>query len=177
MTPSEMIVAAGKGWTRILGSKPDWRAYFSFDARALNLAFVLYFSAALLSIASLILGVGMLAPQTMIAMVAGYVLPVLALIISAGGARRLLNLSNPVTEFYVPGIMLLALMGFIGALTILVGFPLWGAILAITGLFLFRLARACGLEFAPAVAFGLFNFLAGLPHALYMMGGAFMVAA
>ncbi len=177
MNLSGTISAALKGWSKILGGQSDWREHFAFDAQALNSGFVLYFAAAALSVIALSLRIGMPAPQTIITLVAGHAMPVLALIISSGVARRMTGLARPVTEFYVPGLLVLALIGFVGALTILVGVPLWGALLALAAIFLFKLARAVGLDFVPALIYGLFNFVAGLPYSLYMMGGMFAVTA
>ncbi|WP_196259934.1 hypothetical protein [Pelagibacterium limicola] len=177
MSVNETVTAAFKGWSRILGGHSDWRSFFTFDAQALNLGFVLYFAAATLSVIALVMRVGMPASQTMITLIAGHAMPVLALVISASFARRALALPNPVTEFYVPGLFLLALMNFAGAVTILIGVPLWGAILALTAVFFHKLGRAAGLAFGPALAFALFNFVAGLPYSLYMMGGMFAVSA
>lgn len=177
MNASEAIKAGITGWTRILGGHKDWRQYFSFDAQALNLGFVLYFGAAALSVIALVVRIGMPAPQTAITLIAGYALPVLALVLSSSFAKRTARLEGPVTEFYVPGLLILALLGFIGALTIVIGVPLWGAILALVGVLLFKLGRAVGLAFGPAVAYGVFNFVAGLPYSLYMMGGVFAVSA
>jgi hypothetical protein len=177
MNVSETITAAFKGWTRILGGHGDWRNGFTFDAPTLNLAFVLYFAAAALSIVALTMRVGMPAPQTIITLIAGYGMPILALIISSGFVKGMIAPEPPVTEFYIPGLILLALMNFLGALSLLVGIPLWGALLALTGIFLYKLGRAVGLKFGPALAFGLFNFVAGLPYSLYMMGGVFAVSA
>lgn len=165
-----------KGLSSILGGRPEWRHAYGFDAQGFNVAFLLYVIAALTSMVALVARIGFPAPPTTITLVAGLALPVLALIFSASFARRVTGNKSPVTEFYVPGFFILALMGFIGAVTILAGFPLWGAVLAITGVLMFKLARAVGLEFAPALAFGLFNFVAGLPYALYMMNGTFAVA-
>lgn len=165
-----------KGLSSILAGQSDWRDAYSFDAHGFNVAFLLYAIAALTSLVALGARIGFPAPSTTITLVAGLALPVLALIFSSSFARRVSGVSGPVTEFYVPGFYVLALMGFIGAVTIMAGFPLWGAVMAVTAVLLFKLARAIGLEFAPALAFGLFNFVAGLPYALYMMNGSFAVA-
>lgn len=177
MLPIEAIRQALTGWSRILGGHGDWRSYFAFDAKALNLGFILYLVAALLSLMALIIRVGMPAPQILMTLVAGLVLPVVALIFSVSILRRALALSAPVTEFYVPGLFILALLALVAALTILIGIPLWGAILAMKGILLFKLARAVGVPLWPAVGFGVFNFIAGLPYSLYMMNGAFAVPA
>ncbi|MCD7058891.1 hypothetical protein [Pelagibacterium xiamenense] len=178
MTFVEAITNAGSGWSKILAGKPDWNEHFAFDAPALNRGFVLYFAGVLFSIVALAVRYGMPVPVVMLIVMAGYILPVLAFIFATSLGKRVLKFEAPIVTIYVPGLYMLALMAFIGGLTLLVGVQLWGVIVTLTAFFLFRLARvAAGADFAPALGFALINFLAGLPLALYMMGGGFAVFA
>lgn len=176
MNVVDTLKDAGRGWSMILSGKGDWRSQFDFTARGLNQGFVLYFLGVLFSVVGLTVRFGAPVPMVMVVMMAGYSLPVLALILSASGARRLTGFDAPVIGLYVPGLLMLAFMAFVGGLTLLIGIQLWGAIVTLTAFMVHRLARvAAGLDFAPALGFALVNFLAGLPLALYMMGGSFAV--
>lgn len=175
----ESITNSGSGWSKILAGKSDWNRHFSFDATALNRGFTLYFAAVLFAIACLTARYGaMPVPMAMLILMAGYILVVLALIISASLAKRLLKFEVQVVALYVPGLYMLAFMAFFGGLTSLLGIQLWGAIITLSAFFLYRLARtAADLGYLHALAFSLVNFLAGLPLALYMMSSRFAVFA
>ncbi|MAN76275.1 MAG: hypothetical protein CML24_03515 [Rhizobiales bacterium] len=66
-------------------------------------------------------------------------------------------------------------MKLVEGLATLLGVPLAGAILAVTGILGFRLAQANGLSLPTAIGYGLalFVLLAVLPIALYMLVNAF----
>ncbi|WP_127144412.1 hypothetical protein [Pelagibacterium montanilacus] len=178
MTVGETIKEGASGWSAILSRRPDWEHRFEMDARGLNFGFVAYALCAAFAILCLFARFGMPVPMVTLTLVAGYCLPVLGLIFSTSLAKRIMGFPGPVVHFYVPGLLMLALFAALGGITLLLGIQLWGAVVTLTAFMTFRLARAAGpMDFLPALGFALANFVAGLPLALYMMGGRFAVFA
>jgi|TARA_A100001391_G_scaffold151954_1_gene109741 hypothetical protein len=171
----ETLKQAGSGWSKILGSRPDWEAHFRLDAEGMNAGFLAFGAAVLAAIVLATLRFGFPPPLAMALVVIQHLLPLLALFIATGLLTRFTAFAGSSARFVVPGLYLLAVMKLVEGLATLLGVPLAGAILAVTGFLGFRLARANGLTLAPAVGYGLalFVLLAVLPIALYMLVNAF----
>lgn len=171
----ETLKQAGAGWSKILGRRPDWQSHFRFDAEAMNGGFLAFGAAVLVAIVLATLRFGFPPPLAMALVVVQHLLPLLALFIATGLVARLSAFSGSTASFVVPGLYLLAAMKLVEGLATLLGVPLAGAILAVTGILGFRLAQANGLSLPTAIGYGLalFVLLAVLPIALYMLVNAF----
>jgi hypothetical protein len=171
----DTIRRAGTGWSKILGKQPDWAEYFSFDADGMNQGFVAFGAAVLIAIVLATIRIGFPPPDIMLLLVAGHILPLLALVLLVALVKRIVTPNIAAARLIVPGLFMLALMKLIEGVAVLIGVPLAGAILAITAILGFRLAQANGLTLAISIGFGLalFVLLAGLPIALYMLANAF----
>lgn len=168
------LSAAGHGWSKILAGKPGWEDDFSFDADGMNQGFIVFGISVLIAIALVSLRIGFPPPDVMALLVAGHLVPLLALIIATSALKRIAGLERSIARFLTPGLYLLALMKIIEGFAVLFGMPLAGAIFSITGILAFRLARANDLSMAAAVGYGVavFVLLALLPIALYMLVNA-----
>ena len=157
----ETLKQAVSGWSKILGRQPDWERHFRLDAEGMNTGLVAFGGAVLIAIVLATLRLGFPPP--------------FALMIATLAVTRITSFSGSSAKLMVPGLYLIAIMKLIEGLAALIGLPLAGAILAITGILGFRLAQANGLSLAPAIGYGLalFVLLAVLPIALYMLVNAF----
>lgn len=171
----ETLRQAGTGWSKILGKQPDWADYFRFDADGMNQGFRAFGGAVLIAIVLATFRIGFPPPDIMLLLVAGHILPLLALVIIVAVVKRLATVPIDTARLMVPGLFMLAIMKIVEGIAVLIGVPLAGAILAVTAILGFRLAQANGLALAMSIGFGLalFVLLAGLPIALYMLANAF----
>ena len=168
------LTSAGTGWSKILGGKPDWQDNFRFDAEGANAGFIAYGVAVLIAIVLASLRIGFPPPDVVLLLIAGHVMPLLTLVLVTAAAVRLAGAQGASARFLVPGLYLIALMKLIEGVAVLAGINLAGAILAVTAILAFRLARANGLALGWSIGYGIafFVLLAGLPIALYMLVSA-----
>lgn len=171
----EALRQASAGWSKILGKRSGWDAHFQFDDSGANSGFLAFGAAVVIAMVLATLRFGFPPPIAMALIVIQHLLFLLALFIATGLVMRFADFSGPSTHFFVPGLYMLAVMKLIEGIATLAGVPLAGAILAVTGIFGFRLAQANGLPLPHAIGYGLalFVLLAVLPIGLYMLVNAF----
>ena len=171
MSPTGTLKNAGKGWSGILANKDGWQRNFALDANGLNFAFLAYGIGVVLTLVLASFRVGFPPPTIMALAVIAHLIPALVLVGLTVGLRRIVNFEPSILNFIVPGLLMLALLKIIEGVSLFIGIPLSGAILALTGFVGYYLARANGLGLAIALGFGLamFVLVAGLPIALYML--------
>lgn len=170
----ETLSQAGKGWSGILANKDGWEHNFQLDADGLNAALLTFGASVILAMVLATLRIGFPPPDITLLLLLGHVLALAALILVTTVTRRFAAPHLQGARFLVPGIYLLAAMKVIEGIAVVVGVPLAGAILAVSGILAFRLARANGLGYPISIGYGLglFALLAGLPIALYMLVNA-----
>ena len=171
----ETLKQAVSGWSKILGRQPDWERHFRLDAEGMNTGLVAFGGAVLIAIVLATLRLGFPPPFAMLLIVVQHALALFALMIATLAVTRITSFSGSSAKLMGPGLYLIAIMKLIEGLAALIGLPLAGAILAITGILGFRLAQANGLSLAASIGYGLalFVLLAVLPIALYMLVNAF----
>lgn len=168
------LKAASEGWSKIFQNKPGWETDFRLDAEGMNAGFTAYGAAVLIAIVLTSLRIGFPPPDVMLVLMIGHLIPLLTLVVVTAIVRRFVGFTGSTAGFIVPGLYLIALMKIVEGLTMMIGFPLTGAIAAVTAIMGYRLAKANGLAMPHAVGYGLaiFLLLAGLPAALYMLSSA-----
>lgn len=171
----ETLKEAGSGWSKILGRQPDWERHFRLDADGMNAGLAAFGGAVLIAIVLGTLRLGFPPPIAMLLIIIQHALSLFALMLATLVATRVTRFSGSSAKFMVPGLYLMAAIKLIEGFATLIGLPLAGAILAVTGILGFRLAQANGLPLAPSIGYGLalFVLLAVLPIALYMLVNAF----
>lgn len=150
---------ANRGWSEILAGRGEWHERFAFTPEGLTRAFSIYGGAVAIALLLWMLRYGSVLPQHLMALLIVFLSPLAFLVVLGTLIARFASPQINMTRIVIPGLYILALMAVIEGVTMALGASLLGAITAVTGFFLFKLARANGLAVWPSVAFGLVFFV------------------
>lgn len=145
---------ANAGWSEILVERAEWSRKFAFTPEGLSRAFLVYGAAVAIALVLWMARFGFSVPQHALPLLVVFLSPLAVLTGLGALIGRFTAPAVNITRFVIPGLYILALMTVIEGAAIAAGISLLGAITAVTGFFMFKLARANGLAFGLSLAFG-----------------------
>jgi hypothetical protein len=167
-----ILSRAAAGWRMILRGEAGWREQFSLTLPGLITALAIFAFTAFLAVAFASMSIGMPSIAGVLAGILVLALPVIALVLTLLGTRKLMGGDTPVREVLVPGIHALTAFLVIEGLLAMIGGPVVTLAWLGLGYLLYRLVRiSAGWNMGVSAGFAFLTvvLLVAMRMALYML--------